>query len=74
MIDPCLAEWTLRIGGEGLHACSTDFQVKECFQDKRARELFTIIDLEDQIKDLEDVCSTDDGGHDGGDRDEIVAQ
>ena len=36
----CLGELTLRIGDEGLHACSTDFQVKECFQDKRAKELF----------------------------------
>jgi hypothetical protein len=32
-----------------------------------------IIDLEDQIKDLEDVCSTDDGAR-WGHRDEIVAQ
>jgi hypothetical protein len=51
----------LSIGAEGPHACSTNFQVKGCFQDKGPESCLTnsaqdtIIDLEDQIKDLEDV-------------------
>jgi hypothetical protein len=51
----------LRIGVKGLHACSIDFQVKECFQNKGPESCFansaqdTFTDLEDQIKDLEDV-------------------